>query len=145
MEDETKKQDTSHGASTPPDGLQSALGALLSNPALMASISKIASGMPSQGAEQGETAATSTLPAIDPELVAKLPEMIRTFSPLLSGAQSSPKPTPPKKESPSEQRCALLLALKPFLSPERQSAADSLLRLSQLSDVLGSQGFPPRK
>ena len=145
MDDATKKQDTKEGSSTLPDGLQSALGALLSNPALMASISQIASGMPSQNANKGETADASTPPAIDPELAAKLPEMIKTLSPLLSGALSSPKPSPPKKDSPSEQRCALLLALKPFLSPERQSAADSLLRLSQLSDVLGSQGFPPRK
>ena len=101
----------------------------------------------------------------DPQLMEKLPQMMAMLSPLLSAkapseASSSPTAEPalpstslpvaaPAAErvpseahaslgtnSASKQRDALLCALKPFLSPERQHAVDSLLQLSRLGDLI---------
>ncbi len=69
-------------------------------------------------------------PLSDPRLLSALPtvlSLLRTTSP------------PRKKEgggSRAECRDRLLIALKPFLSPERCAAVDTLLRISSLGNVL---------
>ena len=57
----------------------------------------------------------------------ELGKLVSTLSPLLSG-----KGTPAQED----HRACLLRALKPYLSPSRREAVDTVLRLSQLSDVL---------
>lgn len=123
-----------------PGNLQDALGALLADPSLMERISQLAGNL-----QTGDKSTASTAPpTLDPSMLSKLPEVVQTLAPLLSQLPRDSSATP-KKQTPAEQRSALLLALKPFLSPERQSAADSLLRISQLSDALGTAGITQRK
>lgn len=78
----------------------------------------------------------------DPELMAKLPQVMAMLRPMLDGAMQGGSTEPvakseatPKK-SPPDDRSALLLALKPFLSEDRKNAVDAILRISALGDVL---------
>ncbi len=71
------------------------------------------------------------------ELMAKLPQVMALLSPMLektAPTQAVQASSVPK--SSESHRNELLLALKPFLSPERQNAVDVMLRVSQLGQVL---------
>lgn len=79
----------------------------------------------------------------DPELMAKLPQVMAMLRPMLEGAaqvggstEPVAKPEATPKKSPPDDRSALLLALKPFLSEDRKNAVDAILRISALGDVL---------
>ena len=87
----------------------------------------------------------------NPELMAKLPQMMAMLRPMLeqtgAGAagstDSAPEagvpasvPAQPAPKKPTDQRTALLVALKPFLSEDRRNAVDAMLRISALGDVL---------
>lgn len=87
----------------------------------------------------------------DPELMAKLPQMMAMLRPMLEQAGagaagntgSVPEtgvpasvPVQPAPKKPTDQRTALLVALKPFLSEDRRNAVDAMLRISALGDVL---------
>ena len=52
-----------------------------------------------------------------------------------ASAAASALPSSPQKKA-TDNRSALLLALKPFLSEDRRNAVDAMLRLSALGDVL---------
>ena len=89
--------------------------------------------------------ASPTAPPVDglasilanPEMMAKLPQVMALLSPMLEKSiptQATPAVSLPK--SSESHRNELLLALKPFLSPERQNAVDVMLRVSQLGQVL---------
>ena len=72
----------------------------------------------------------------DPEMLAKLPAMIETVKPMLQNLSSPPKE---KKESPRtehDRRAALLLALKPYLSPHRCEAVDYIVKISGITKLL---------
>lgn len=56
----------------------------------------------------------------------ELGKLIATISPILSGAGG-------KQDDP---RSCLLRALKPYVKPARRDAIDTMIRLSQISDVL---------
>ncbi len=71
------------------------------------------------------------------EMMAKLPQVMALLSPMLEKSvptQATPTASIPK--SSESYRNELLLALKPFLSSERQNAVDVMLRVSQLGQVL---------
>ena len=82
----------------------------------------------------------------NPEMMAKLPDVMKMLAPMMQQAQSSSSgASVPAIATPSHGggdrdrrgcRNDLLLALKPFLSPERCRAIDMLLGLSRLGDVL---------
>lgn len=96
----------------------------------------------------------------NPELLAKLPSLLSSMKPILdmlggvgsSGtAQTSATASPPvgvQSEPASEQdkssdkksdsRTALLCAMKPYLSPDRQNAIDYIVKLGRLGDILKS-------
>ena len=84
------------------------------------------------------TASTDGLAAIlsDPAMLEKLPQMIAVMKPLL-GSLTAPQPKQEKDtdQSPTACRNNLLLALKPFLSPHRRDAIDTMLRISHLGNV----------
>ena len=159
MSEEQKQAPT--GASPLPDMLQS----LLSNPEMLKTVGSMLGAMSSAQASQNQaptqepatpqsenTAATDAPPASplasmlsggdglasllsDPAMLEKLPQIISVMKPLLS-SMPSPKPTPPSHpKSPQDNRDNLLLALKPFLSPERRDAVDSIIRISKLGTV----------
>lgn len=86
----------------------------------------------------------------NPELMAKLPQIMAMLRPMMEQQTAAPPPqsgnegaeTPatappiaPLKKT-TDNRSALLLALKPFLSEDRRNAVDAMLRLSTLGDVL---------
>ena len=62
----------------------------------------------------------------DPALMAKIPELLS----LLGTGAGAPKKAPPDKQT------ALLLALRPYLSPARCEAIDYVTRLRHMGDVL---------
>lgn len=71
----------------------------------------------------------------DPSMLEKLPQIIAVMKPLMA-SMPPPKPSPPShSSSPQDCRDNLLLALKPFLSPERRDAVDSIIRISKLGTV----------
>lgn len=98
----------------------------------------------------------------NPELLSKLPSLISSVKPMLDmlGMGSGAKPTsatasanasaahgdsnaleagiPNKKSSADDRRAALLCAMKPYLSHDRQQAIDYILKLSRLGNVLKS-------
>lgn len=77
----------------------------------------------------------------NPELMARLPQMMAMLRPMMEGVGvvGGPKDLASaqgRKKSSEDYRNELLCALKPFLSPERQHAVDAMLRISQLGNVL---------
>ena len=76
-----------------------------------------------------------------PDFMEKLPGIIETLAPVISGLQAPPHAEPPKSvPAPTDRsgcRDQLLLSLKPFLSQKRCDAIDTMLRIAALSQVLG--------
>ncbi len=81
----------------------------------------------------------------NPELIAKLPAILSTVKPIIemlgksSGAAPASEASPPTEKKPSthdDRRAALLCAMKPYLSHDRQMAIDYIIKLSRLGDIL---------
>ena len=78
----------------------------------------------------------------DPELLAKLPQVMAMLRPMMeqaappTDAPAAAALSPVAGKQPTDNRTALLLALKPFLSEDRRNAVDAMLRISALGDVL---------
>lgn len=125
--------------------LSSILGELLSNKELMSKIGEIAGNAKSQENTdtEGSPSISNATPAdftkaqetsIDsllsnPDIMSKLPEVISVIKPLMSGK-------PEEKSHPAfDKRLALLLALKPYLSPKRCEAIDYITKMSKLSET----------
>ena len=128
--------------------LSDALSNVLSNPEMMEKIRTIAQQLPSDASSSAppdglSPASSPKAPSADglasiladPQLMARLPQMMATLGPML-GSISPPATSHNKQEKPPEAcRDDLLLALKPFLSPERCHAIDTMLRISHLGNV----------
>ena len=71
------------------------------------------------------------------ETVSRAAPLVSAIAPLFSGGGKSP-PSPGGGGKGCARREALLLALKPYLSPERCAAIDYLLRLSRVGDAIRS-------
>ncbi len=137
------------------------IGNLLSNPALLQKLASVVGNLgqstnpapKEQNTPEEESTSPPSLPAMasgglpspdrlsallsNPEMLEKLPQMLSVMKPMLAGL-SQPKPsTPSHKQDPQTCRDNLLLSLKPFLSPERREAVDTILRISRLGTVLG--------
>ena len=149
-------------SSSPPAADAGALlGKLLSNPDLLRNISSAIGS--SAGAGAGETTPVptpETPPAApqegavadgisrvlnNPEMMAKLPDVMRMLAPMMQNSVPAQEASIPASAAPIHNsggkdrrgcRNDLLLALKPFLSPERCRAIDMLLGLSRLGDAL---------
>lgn len=125
--------------------LSSILGELLSNKELMDKIGEIAgNSKPQENTNtEGTTSPTSATPAdstnapqtsIDsllsnPDIMSKLPEVISVIKPLMSGKAEE------KSHPAFDKRLALLIALKPYLSPKRCEAIDYITKMSKLSET----------
>lgn len=133
------------------------LSSLLSNPDLIRNISSMLGKSGEGTAEQATQTPSSALPLnneavtdgisrvlSNPEMIAKLPEVMKMLAPMMQQTQSAQSASVPASNTPSHGggqdrkgcRNDLLIALKPFLSPERCRAIDMLLGLSRLGDVL---------
>ena len=77
------------------------------------------------GAE-GETlpVSTSLLGAVPPELLAKLPALMGALGPILGTGGGK-----------NDEKTQLLLALKPYMSPQRCDAIDKLIMLGRIGEV----------
>lgn len=148
------------GASNPDAGtspLGNSAEQLLSNPDLLSRIGNIIntvsaappSAAPSSTVSAPQTASANVgggipmdgLSAIlsNPAMLEKLPQIMAMLKPMM--ATMSPVPTAPAGEPRREKSMAdcrddLLCALKPFLSPERREAVDSIIRIAKLGIVL---------
>ena len=152
MEDSSFKEDVPENEAVA-DTPTAMLGSLLSNPELLQKLGGILGSMSASATSQKEKTpiadtATVSAPQIgdglsallsNPEMMARLPQMIALLKPMMEAGSekkeveaASFKPT-----AGSQSREHLLLALKPFLSKERCDAVDTILRISQLGDVLG--------
>ena len=141
-----------------PTDASALLGSLLSNPDLIRNISSMI-GKSGDGATEKPAPQPISSPSVanndavtdgisrvlsNPEMMAKLPDVMKMLAPMMQGTRSSPVGSSPVSvaSSHSEEkdrrgcRNDLLIALKPFLSPERCHAIDMLLGLSRLGDVL---------
>lgn len=83
-------------------------------------------------AKEGEKAPDAGSPlstlTSNPELMAKLPELISLMGPLLGA--------PAKRSSETDKKLALLCALKPYLSPKRCETVDYITKISKLGDTI---------
>ena len=79
-----------------------------------------------------------------PELLATLPTLVENLGPLLGGlgkgggVGSAPSATRPH---PIDRHTALLCAVKPYLSPHRREAAETVIRLCRVWDALERSGI----
>ena len=112
---------------------------------------------PPQGASGGGDVLSSLLS--NPEIIGKLPGLLSSIKPVLemlmtSAGTSAPAsmpqgeavqvsalpedtPTLAVKRSPgAESRTALLCAMKPYLSRDRQNAIDYIVKIGRLGDIL---------
>ena len=131
------------------------LGKLLSNPELVRNLSSVLGASSASGGEPkpsapanggSENAMQEGISRVlsNPEMMAKLPDVMKMLAPMVGQAQASQSAsapataTPPHGREHDRKNCRndLLLALKPFLSPERCRAIDMLLGLSRLGDAL---------
>ena len=78
----------------------------------------------------------------NPALLSALPTVMENLSPLLGnlnrGVGSSPSATRPHTV---DRHTALLCAIKPYLSPRRQEAAETVIRLCRVWDALERSGI----
>lgn len=78
----------------------------------------------------------------NPALLSALPTLAENLGPLLGGMTggvgSSPRATRPHTV---DRHTALLCAVKPYLSPQRQNAAETVIRLCRIWDALERSGI----
>ncbi len=101
------------------------LSRLLDDPEVQAAAGEQSPELPSApiGADAG------LLGAIPPELLAKLPALMSAIGPMIKGGGSG------AGES-KDDRTALLLALKPYMSPGRCDAIDKLIMFGRISEIM---------
>jgi len=103
--------------------LDEMISSILKDPQSMQMVSSLLAGL---GGEKGETEKTAADPPALPIDLAKL-------TPVLM-----------KLNGPPDERCKLLLALRPFVSPSRQARIDQsvkLLKMMSLADQMGGLGI----
>lgn len=112
------------------------------NPAIIESAKNLFSSLPdmpipgkTDSTEEKVDTEKSDAPKEDAPAV-KLPENIQNLLPsLLSNAK--------KSSSSYNNRCALLQALRPYLSSSRCAAIDKMISLGQIGDLLGGFDIKP--
>lgn len=118
------------------------LDKVLSNPEI---ISTVAAALSKGGVESSEKAVSESeekeekeveeeLAEGSPDISAvmqRLPEVMKIVGPMMSrdGGKSAPS-------RPKDKRSCLLSAMKPYLSPHRCEAIDSIIRISELSELI---------
>ena len=141
------ERDTAMEGKKPPVELQGLLERLLT---------EAEEGDMGPGAEGGSDSSASTLVRTppgeggalpggllaNPALLTALPALAENLGPLLSraagGVGTSPSATRPRG---ADRHTALLCAIKPYLSPGRQEAAETVIRLCRVWDALERSGI----
>lgn len=144
--------DIESGAPTPSADAGALLGKLLSSPDLVKNLSSVlgASGTADPTSSVSASASAENVGEgisrvlSNPEMMAKLPDVMKMLAPMMQQGSSSGASVPAVAAAShgggerDRRGCRndLLVALKPFLSPERCRAIDMLLGLSRLGDAL---------
>lgn len=114
--------------------LQGAVQSILANPAF----GQILGQLQGKGEEEQKNPA---MPAITPEMMQKLPQMMSALAPLVGGAGKEKSSGGSGKEGhEGEKRKRLLAALRPYLSDGRRDAVDQILKVTEMTDLLGTLG-----
>lgn len=114
--------------------LQGAVQSILSNPAF----GQILGQLQGKGEEEQKNPA---MPAITPEMMQKLPQMMSALAPLMGGAGKEKSSGGSAKDGhEGEKRKRLLAALRPYLSDGRRDAVDQILKVTEMTDLLGTLG-----
>jgi hypothetical protein len=113
--------------------LSGVLSDLLSNKELIAKISELGNTSPE---EETKGDAVAQLPqSIDSllsnsDIISKLPQMVGLLKPLLASTN-----TEKSNSQNANKHMALLMALKPYLSPKRCEAIDYFEKMSKISET----------
>ena len=113
--------------------LQGAVQSILSNPAF----GQILGQLQGKGEEEQNPPA---MPAITPEMMQKLPQMMSALAPLMGGKGEGKSSGSKKEINDGEKRKRLLAALRPYLSDNRRGAVDQILKVTEMTDILGTLG-----
>lgn len=128
----------------PPEELQSAVQSILKDPAFAKLVGEL-SGKTPAAEEKPERVPAASVPQIPPEMLAKFPQMMSAIAPLLTGGKEGKREegTPAGRDD-AEKRKRLLAALKPYLSSSRRDAVDSILKVTEMTDLVGKMGLGGR-
>ena len=116
-------------------------------PPAVPSVPSPASGGPpsSSGGAPSSSGGPSLLSGLlsNPALLTALPALLENAGPLLGALSAGNGSARPSVTRPHtvDRHTALLCALKPYLSPERQTAADTVIRLCRMWDALERSGI----
>ena len=134
---------TSSQANLSPEGM---IGQVLGNPDTVRRIGEILGRIrddtpPTEdGAPTDIPPSSGTVPTdllSNPALLEQLPRILQMLKPMMGASTPTSRAEVKESEIPNRDcRRDLLLALKPFLSPAKRDAVDTILRLSGLSAVL---------
>lgn len=117
--------------------LQGAVQSILANPAIGQLLGQL-QGKPAEEAKEAQAA--PAVPTITPEMMQKLPQMMSALAPLVSGGGKDSQSGGKKDLNDGEKRKRLLAALRPYLSDNRRGAVDQILKVTEMTDLLGTLG-----
>lgn len=111
--------------------LSAMIAEVMKNPEVSRMVAELKANMTENSAlENAAPAAAAPSGAVPPEVLAKLPEMMAVLG------KAGGKPSPASRDA--ENRRRLLSALKPYLNPARKDAVESILRVTEITDLLGT-------
>ena len=116
--------------SSPPPDLSGMIGSVMSNPELMAALPSVVgalSGMLGAGRDTVGGQTQSTQNAHD----AGIDSQLRAVLPGMCGGGAYPRPP-----RPTDRRSALLLALKPYMPPEKGETIDTIVRIIEIMSLI---------
>jgi hypothetical protein len=73
-------------------------------------------------------------------MMQKLPQMMSALAPLVGGKGEEKSSGGKKEPNEGEKRKRLLSALRPYLSDNRREALDQVLKVTEMTDLLGTLG-----
>ena len=119
--------------------LQNALNSILSNPEFGKMVEHIRGNSDGTETPQDIPKNASQIP---PDVLARIPQMMSALAPLVSGMSGGKKADPSEKPGGSgtgeaEKRKKLLSALRPYLNQHRKDAVDNIMKVSDMTDLLG--------
>lgn len=114
--------------------LQGAVESILASPAFSQILGQL------QGKSAEEDQKKPAVPAITPEMMQKLPQMMSALAPLVGGKGDGKSEGGKKELNDGEKRKRLLSALRPYLSDNRRDALDQVLKVTEMTDLLGTLG-----
>lgn len=111
--------------------LSAMIAEVMKNPEVSRMVAELKANMTENSAgENAAPAAAAPSGTVPPEVLAKLPEMMAVLG------KGGGKPSPASRDA--ENRRRLLAALKPYLNPARKDAVESILRVTEITDLLGT-------